>query len=69
MNEPSMNDYSILIGGFAILYVGFVIALICKMVRENRELKDKIRKKDFLDKLHGTKFMTYAQLKKYYGVK
>lgn len=64
-----MNDYAILIYGFVILYVGFVIALVCKMVRENRKMKEKIRKQEFMDKLHGTKFMTYKRLKKHYGIK
>lgn len=69
MNKPNMNDYAILFWGLVILYLGFVVALICKMVRENRKFKEKIRKQDFLDKLHGTKFMTYKQLKKHHGVK
>ena len=64
-----MNDYAILIWGFVILYVGFMIAAICKMAIENRKVKKKIKKQEFMDKLHGTKFMTHKQLKKHYGVK
>lgn len=63
-----MNDYAILIYGFVILYLSFIVALICKMVRETRELKKKIKKQEFVDRLHGVKSMSYKQLKKYYGV-
>ncbi len=58
------------------IFIGVIIfglvmipVAIYRMFRLNRELKKKMKKKEFLDNLHGVRFMSYKELKKYYGVK